>query len=292
MRSKWISEFLAVGRSGSFTAAAQAIGSSVPHVSRAVKALEDELGVKLLSRTTRSVQLTPAGEVLYNECSAISAQLEQALERTQVATKALTGRIRLACLTGSFADNVLAPALAEFAKHNPEIELDVDFDTRRVDLVREGYDAGIRAGEIEDRMLNVRQLIARKRIAAASPAYLTEHGTPQKPQDLKNHICIRALSSFWSFTENGRKRDIDIRGRLRLNSGAAIRAACEQGLGIAYMAERGFGDAIKRGTLTPILEPYWRENAPISMVYPSKEFVPSRISALADFLEEKARMDG
>lgn len=289
MQTKGLAEFLAVAESGSFTGAAKALGLSIPHVSRTVKSLEDELGVQLFQRTTRSVQLTAAGELLHFDCRKVSTDLEQALDRVRMGDQAISGRIRLACLTGSFADHVVAPALASFAASHPLVELESDFDTRRVDLVAGGYDAAIRAGDVQEHRSQVTQLSSRRRMAAASPDYLQRVGEPMHPTELVKHDCIRTFSNTWTFSDQKRKRNIEVRGRMRSNSGPAIRAACERGLGIAYMAEQGYGRAFETGSLVPILEPYWYADAEISVVVPSSDFVPARVRALIDHLQEACR---
>ena len=284
MKTKGIAEFLAVANSSSFTTAGRSLGLSVAHISRTVGALEEELGVKLFNRTTRSVRLTQAGETLHADCLEASQVLERAIEKVQSNEQSLSGRIRLACVAGSFAETVVAPALAVFAAAHPNVELDVDFDSRRVDIIRDGYDAAIRAGDISDRSLQSIRLASRKRVAAASPAYLARAGCPNHPADLKDHECIRTFSNLWAFTENDRQREIEVSGRLRFNSGIAIRAACEQGLGIAYMAEQGFGDAFHQEHLVPVLKPYWRTDADISIIFPAKSFLSSRLNALIHYI--------
>ena len=288
MQAQGISEFLAVARSGSFTRAAETLDVSVPHVSRQVRRLESDLGVALFLRSTRSVRLTPTGERLRAECEEIAQRLEQALGTARAADTSLSGRIRVAALSGTFTDTVLAPAFAEFAATHPEIELDIDFSPRRIDLLHEGFDLAIRASADETPGLTTRVLANRRRIAAASPDYLEEFGAPARPADLRRHACIRSLSNTWSFTENGRRRDVAVHGRLRFNAGSALREACERGLGIAYMAEEGYGDALATGRVVPVLEPYWRADATIYAVYPTTDYLPERLSRLIAHLEQEA----
>lgn len=284
-----VPEFLAVAQCGSFTTAAKMLGVSIPHVSRSVKALEEELGVKLFSRTTRLVRLTTAGELLQTEFESAFEDIELALDRVRVETKALSGRIRLACITGSFADEVIAPALADFANLHPDLEFDIDFNPGRVDLIRQGYDIAIRAGRTESKNLHSIELINRERAAAASPAYIERFGAPDHPSDLSNHQCIRTFSNLWSFSINNRTREIEVSGRLQMNSGEAIRLACEAGLGIAYMAKRGFKESLELGRLLPILQDYWMPHAPISIVYPRTEHTSARIGALVEHLTTTSR---
>ncbi len=289
MNHDGVSEFLAVAQFGSFTKAARALDVSIPHVSRQVRRLEHRLGVTLFQRSTRSVQLTPIGERLRKDLDIVASQLDLALNMARASDTALAGRIRIASMSGSFADDVLSPAIASFAKRHPDVELDVDFSPRRVDLIHDGYDLAIRAGAEEPNGLIARRLTDRRRIAAASPDYLSRFGTPQVPADLRDHECIRTVSNAWSFVENGRRREISVSGRLRFNAGAAIRAACEAGLGIAYMAEEGFGDAIASQTLIPVLEPYWRESLTIFAVYPKSDYVPDRLEQFVSHLTQASK---
>lgn len=292
MDSAGVSEFLAVARAGSFTKAAQALDVSVPHVSRQVRRLEAKLGIVLFHRTTRAVTLTSVGQRLFRDCESIATHLDQAFNTARAADTSLSGRIRIASMSGSFADEVVVPALATFAKAHPEVSLDVDFSPRKVDLIHDGYDLAIRSGVEEPNGLIIRRLAERLRIAAASPEYLRNFGTPQVPSDLRHHDCIRTVSNAWSFEEKGRRREISVTGRLRFNAGSAVRTACEAGLGIAYMAEEGFADSIECGRLVPILKPYWRNSMTIHAVYPSADFVPERLEQLVSHLERSVSTRG
>lgn len=292
MDAAGVSEFLAVARAGSFTKAAQALDVSVPHVSRQVSRFEARLGVVLFHRTTRAVSLTEVGESLFRDCEKIAARMDEAFNTARISDTSLSGRIRIASMSGSFADEVLVPAFASFAKAHPDVSLDVDFSPRKVDLIHDGYDLAIRSGVEDPNGLVVRCLADRRRIAAASPEYLSIFGTPQVPSDLRHHDCIRTVSNAWSFEEKGRRRDISVTGRLRFNAGSAVRMACEAGLGIAYMAEEGFGDSIERGRLVPILQPFWRNSMTIHAVYPSADYVPVRLEQLVSHLERSVPVRG
>ncbi len=284
MDYRYLHEFLAVAQAGSFTKAARALGVSTPHVSRAIKSLEEQIGIELFSRTTRSVQLTPAGSALQSEFRLAFDRIEEALDQARSQSSRIAGRIRVASVTGSFADQVVAPALAEFSMTHPAIELDVDFDPHPVDIIRQGYDLAIRAGTVESKSLTAVQLVKRQRAAGASPSYLARCGEPLRPTDLSEHECIRTFSNFWTFTQDGRNRDVEVHGRFQANSGSAIRAACERGVGIAYMAKAGFGDAFDTRAVIPILQDYWKEQSPVSVVVPKQSHIPMRVRALMDHL--------
>lgn len=285
MNADGIAEFLAVARSGTFTSAARALDVSVPHVSRQVRRLEARIGVVLFQRSTRSVRLTEAGEHLQRSCEKLSRDLDQAVDAVRSGETTLTGRVRIAAPTGSFETGFLAEALAAFATHHPGIELDVEFNPRSVDLIHDGYDLAIRADIGERAGLSCHALVARRRVAAASPGYLESFGMPLRPADLRHHTCIKTHSNTWTFTENGRRRDIPVHGRLRFNSGPSIRAACEAGLGVAYMVYEGFGDAIATGRVVPVLESFWRDDAVMYAVHPETDHLASRVEKLVTHLK-------
>ena len=289
MTADGIGEFRAVSRAGSFTGAARSLDVSVPHVSRQVQRLEAKLGVVLFQRTTRSVRLTDAGQRLRQHCERISQDLDLALDEVRFGQVTLSGRVRVAAPTGSFENGFMAEARVSVACDHPDIELDGEFSPRWVDIVNDGYDLAIRADTSDRAGLTFHPLVARRRVAAASPKYLKEHGIPQKPADLRDHVCIKTHTNTWSFTENGRRREVAIHGRLRVNSGAAIRAACEAGLGVAYMVEDGFDDSISSGRVVPVLEEFWRDDAVIYAVHPETEHLPSRVSALLEHLKRAAQ---
>jgi DNA-binding transcriptional LysR family regulator len=289
MNSDGLSEFLAVARTGSFTRAARVLSVSVPHVSRQVARLEERLDTKLFQRNTRSVHLTPSGDTLRKSSERIADDLEAALSEVSSAQRKLEGRLRIASPSGSFADQVVGPALNEMAAQHPNVEIEIDFNARQVDILSEGYDFAIRAGPMQSSGLIARPLSSRTRIAAASPEYLAKNGSPRHPTELRDHQCILTHSGKWRFTEGGKPLDIKVAGRLSLNSGSAILDACSRGLGVAYMAVGGFEDTLSRGALTPILKEFWHTDRSIHIVRPDRRFTPRRVVAAIELLEVFAK---
>jgi len=293
MNSDGLTEFLAVVRAGSFTGAAKILGVSVPHVSRQVARLEERLGIKLFQRNTRSVHLTQPGETLRKSSEKIADDLEAALSEVSSAQHNLEGRLRVASLSGSFADQVVGPAMNEMAALHPNVEIVIDFNARQVDILSEGYDFAIRAGPMRDSGLIARPLSSRTRVAAASPEYLASNGKPLHPAELKEHQCILTHSNTWRFTEKGKLLDVAVTGRLNLNSGQAILDGCSRGLGIAYMAIGGFGKTLSDGTLTPILNDFWHTDRSIHILRPDRRYTPRRVEVAISILEafaERARV--
>jgi DNA-binding transcriptional LysR family regulator len=289
MNSDGLTEFLAVAHAGSFTRAANVLGVSVPHVSRQVARLEERLDTKLFQRNTRSVHLTPSGETLRKSSERIADDLEAALSEVSSAQRNLEGRLRIASLSGSFADQVVGPAMNEMAALHPSVEIVIDFNARQVDILSEGYDFAIRAGPMQSSGLIARPLASRTRIAAASPEYLAKNGRPLHPTQLQDHQCIRTHSDTWRFTDDGKPLDVAVTGRLSLNSGPAILDACSRGLGVAYMALGGFEASLSCGTLEPILKEFWHTDRSIHIVRPDRRFTPRRVGAAIEMLEVFAR---
>ena len=289
MNANGITEFLAVARAGTFTGAAQGLGVSVPHVSRQVARLEQRLGVKLFQRNTRSVFLTPSGETLRSNAEKISDDLEAALLEVSNTHQKLEGRLRIASLSGSFADQVVGPAMVELAAEHPALEIEVDFNARKVDILREGYDLAIRSGQMESSGLISRPLSNRTLAAAASKEYIEQHGEPQHPRELADHSCIRTNAQIWRFIDEGKILNIPIKSRLHFNAGPAILDACAKGLGIAYMASAGYEDTLLNGSLTPILKKFWRTERSVHIVRVDRQFTPRCVQMAISRLEEVAK---
>ncbi|VAW06009.1 Transcriptional regulator, LysR family [hydrothermal vent metagenome] len=282
-------ELLEISKTGSFTAAAGNLGVSVAHVSRRIAALEARIGARLLIRSTRSVRLSDRGAQLMGYCERIQDFVDEAFEVIGTATTRIEGRLRIASLSGSVADKVVTPAMVEFARAYPEIEIEADFNPRAVDLRREGYDFAIRAGHLDDSDLIAKPLMNRHFIAAASPSYLSGQGIPQTPDDLKHHECILTHGKSWSFRNGDKTKSQAVSGRFKSNSGAAVLNACEAGLGIAYMASTGFGDQFETGALVPVLSRFWRTEKSVYMIYEDKRFLPERVRLAMAAIERQAK---
>lgn len=286
MNVSGIAEFLAVGQTGTFTAAAAALGVSVSHVSRQVSRLEERLATKLFNRNTRAVSLTPEGEALYARCSVLADELKKALQEVATAEAELDGRLRVASLTGSIADLIVAPALAELAAENPKLTIEADYSPRKVDLLREGFDIAIRSGQLADSELVITPLASRTVVTAASPDYLKAHGTPQRPEDLENHSCIITSDPAWRFCHNGEVRRQRVHARIQTNSGHGVLQAATRGLGVCHMALSGYEDTLQTGALVPILPDFWLRDVSVYAVRVNRRFVPSRTQRTLDKLRK------
>lgn len=281
-----IFEFVAVAESGGFSAAAKKLNCSTSHVSRQVSRLEARLGSRLLARTTRQISLTENGEFYYQQCKQLVTGLQQANEQLSQQQYQLSGTLRVSA-AGGFAESYIAPALMEFAKQHPELNIEIDFNSRLVNFVEDGIDFAIRYGELNDSNLIARKLISRSMMVVASPDYLKTYGIPNHPNQLKSHRCIIANNDHWAFNIDGTKQSVKVTGNWRSNNSNVVREACEQGLGIAYMPESTFTESIEQQKLVPLLDSYCIKGATSWIVYQNKQFMPLRARLAIDFLLER-----
>ena len=276
-------EFVAVAEGQGFSSAAKRLGCSVSHVSRQVSRLEQRLGSALLARTTRQISLTKAGLTYYQQCKELINGLEQANEQVSSQQFQVSGTLRVSG-AGPFAEQFVAPVLMSFAEQHPNLTIEMDFNTRMVNFVDDGFDFAIRYGELTDSNLVARKLANRPMMAVASPDYLKQHGTPKQPAHLKNHQCIISNNDHWLFNNAGNAESIKVSGRWRSNNAHAVVMAAERGLGIAYMPKSSFKAAVQQGRLAPVLESYWGKGATSWIVYQNKRFLPLRARLAIDYL--------
>lgn len=279
--------FVAVMETGSLAGAAARLGLSSGQASKLLARLESELGVRLLNRTTRALSATEVGQAYYDRIRAILDDLDTL--DAQVKDRAATprGRIRLtAPLT--FGTLRLAPVLNDFANLYSQIELDVSFSDRMVNLVDEGFDAAIRAGRVADSSLIARKLCDMRTIVVASDGYLHRHGTPAHPSDLSRHSCIIDTNFrdplVWRFRERGAALNQPVAGRLRYSNAEACLAAAEMGLGIAHVPDFVAGPSLAAGRVRALLSDFGDEAGGIYAMYPPGRHLAAKVRHLVDYL--------
>ena len=215
--------FTAIIEKRSLTAAARHLGRSLQSVSRSLAALEHEVGVELIRRTTRRSNPTDAGLAFYRRLSAALAEIEAAKLETSNRRAEATGLLRIAGSTG-FTPLYIVPALPEFLAAHPGVEVELELSDRFVDIIGEGYDLAIRIGELPDSALKARRLANSRRIVFAAPSYLAKHGRPRSPEDLVRHQCIVRTatrdSNAWPFNVNGRLKTVKVAGGHRWSTNA------------------------------------------------------------------------
>lgn len=268
--------FLAVARARSFSGAARDLAVSRSAVSQSIRQLEKDVGVVLVARTTRSVSLTDAGRRLAETTVPAVAQLRAGLEEVSAKPGETVGRVRLTAARAAY-DLVLKDVLPEIRLRNPRIELECFFEDRRVDIVAEGFDAGIRLSEYVERdMVSIRLTDPFRFIVVGSPGYLEKHGTPRRPEDLLQHECVTFRSETtgalygWEL-ERGRKTwRVPVKGGMVTNDGRILSAWVEQGLGLGYAFEPLVADSLRAGRLRHVLEPYSASVPGFFLYFPSR----------------------
>jgi len=287
--------FVAVVEQKSFTRAAKQLGLSPPRVSEMVRNLEEELGVRLVERTTRSVAATAAGERLLERLRPVLDDYQAALESTNEFRSKPSGTLRLNVAPPA-ADFVLADAIPHFLAVYPEISVDICVDSEFTDIVAERFDAGIRNGErLERDMIAVRVSGEMPIVVAAAPAYLARRGTPRTPQEVAAHDCIRfRLPSGalfpWRFRFKRRSLDVHVQGRLAVNDRKIALAAARDGVGLVQVPLAYIEAEIEAGRLVTVLDDW--APPPVDgffLYYPSRRQIRPALKALVDFLRDTRR---
>jgi DNA-binding transcriptional LysR family regulator len=282
-----LSAFAEVATLRSFRKAADVLELSPSTVSHLMRRLEQRTGVRLLHRTTRSVAPTQAGERLLARLRPVLEELRSALGEVDDFRDQATGRVRVNAPEQGVR-LLLREVVPAFQKKFPDIELDLVTEGRFVDIVKEGFDAGVRLGGTIPRDMIAIQLGGQARcIAVASPRYLARHKRPQTPDDLKSHECIRVRLPngklfAWEFEKRGQTLAIDVPGTLILNQEGLMIEAALAGLGVAYVFESSVHDALKARRLTSVLDDWCAGFPGAFLYYPGNRNVPSALRAFVD----------
>ncbi len=279
--------FVRVAETGSFTAVADQLDVARSVVTRQISALEQQLGVKLMTRSTRSLTLTTAGSAYLEKCRDILNMVDAAESSLIEEKTEPRGRIRLG-LPLSFGLQRLMPALLEFAKAHSNIELVLDFSDRRSKLIEEGIDLSIRITSRLEPVDIVRKLGESRLLTVASSQYLAEHGNPKHPRDLSKHACLVYSQDFqstsWGYRSKEGDVNVTIRPRLAANNGEALLQAAAQGLGITRPPDFMVQPYLDNGSVIAVLPKFEPTPLGIYAVLPSNRYIPHRVSVLIDFL--------
>lgn len=272
-----LKSFLTIVRSRSFRLAAIELGQTPSALSHAMRRLEDRLGAKLLNRTSRAVSPTAVGRDLAERLEDGFNQIGSALETFDAPGAARLGEIRLNVFADA-AHLLIAPALPEFVRLCPEVRLTVVVENRPIDIVAEGFDAGVRYGHyVPEDMVAVPLTGPQRWVMAASPAYIASHGAPRGIDELSEHACLQLLlgdnSSYrWEVDDGGTPRRLRVPGSLTINDTATSISACKAGLGIAYLLEARIADELARGELRIVLQQHAYVEDPFHIYYSSRRY--------------------
>jgi DNA-binding transcriptional LysR family regulator len=281
-----IRAFVAVADVLSFAEGARRLSISPAQISKLVARLEDRLDARLLNRTTRDVSLTDTGRA-YLERARVLLEDYDALQSSVREIKGPRGLLRMSAPI-AFGGAELDAALFDFARENPEVELEVAFTDRLVNLVEEGVDVAIRISRLADSSLIARRLAPVRIVTVASPAYLEEHGEPQSPADLVDRDVILDLNgrdpTLWQFGKAKERSDIRVHGRLRFQSAYVCVAAARAGFGIAMTPAFVAADDLRADRLRSILKGFEPEPLYVHAVYPHGRHLAPKVRAMVDFL--------
>lgn len=279
--------FVAVVDSGSFTAAAEAFSISPVMVGKHIKALEERLGSRLLTRTTRRQSLTEIGRQYSERCRQILADIQAAESGAEAMRATPRGTLKISSSV-SFGTQRLAPALTDYLARHPDVSVDLNLSDHVVDLIEEGYDAAIRIGTLNDSGLVARPLAPYRMMICASPAYLARMGVPRAPADLAGHQCLDFM--HWTKRVRWKLREtedsqVDMpASRFRSNNGQALRMAALHGHGIVMQTEILLRDDVDAGRLVSLLEHYVPAPRPMHLVYPRDRQATPKLTTFINFI--------
>jgi DNA-binding transcriptional LysR family regulator len=286
--------FVRVVEAGSFTAVAKEQSTTQPTISRQVAALENHLGARLLTRTTRAVTLTDDGRAFYEHALRALEAVGEAENAVGLRQAKPTGKLRLA-VPVVLGRRHIVPRLARFLARYPDVSIDLTMSDSFVDLVERGIDLAVRVGEITDQSLVARKLGMVRRLTVASPAYLKAKGTPRTPEDLQRHDCIvytrLATGSRWHFESKYGPLSVTVSGRFRVDNSEGVREGVLAGLGIAVIPAFAFSGEIDRGEVKVLLKAFEPKPLPLNAIYPSRRFVPLKVRAMIDYLAHELEID-
>lgn len=286
-----IQVFLKVAELESFSGAARQLGLPNATVSAAVRQLEQQLGTRLLQRTTRRVQMTQEGEAFHARSREVLNEVEALRGMFRGGADVLTGRLRVD-MSVMMATKLVLPRMKEFMARHPQLTIDLGTADRRVDLIREGYDCVLRAGTLLDSSLVARPLGSYRQVNCASPAYLERYGPPQRLEDLARHRLIHydaqlgGSAPAWEWFDGERTHYAPVGSALTVNGTASYEAACVAGLGIIQVPQAGLREQFSAGRLVEVLPDYRPAPMPLAFVYPTRRHVPARAVAFMDWVAE------
>ncbi len=288
LASENLAEFVMVVRKTSYVAAARALTLHPSVLSRRIKALETEVGVRLLNRDTRNVTLTEAGTVFFEHAIDVLSRLDDARAAVSRYAEQPTGMLRLA-LPNIFGQTQVAPRIPAFMRTYPLLRLDLHFSDHVVDLVSDRFDAAVRIGASErGGDYRMKKIAENDRFLVASPSYVEAHGSPTHPDELQSHRILHFSTlvhgARWRFSGANGSVDVSVDPVLNSDNVAALHHAALAGQGIAILASFIAGPDIEAGRLVPVMEEYKPAPSTVSVIYPRAPIVPRKVRAFIDFI--------
>jgi DNA-binding transcriptional LysR family regulator len=284
-----LKRFMRVAELGSFTKAADSLNLPKASVSQAIQQLETRLQTQLFHRTTRKVQLTPDGQLLYEKSKDVLSEIEE-LETLFVSDDTQVSGVVRVNMSQPMARHLVIPALPAFLQRHPYLNIEISSEDRKVDLVSEGYDCVVRTGEVEESGMITRKIGEMQQTNFVSPGYLATHGEPKNIADLQHHWLIHYQTSSnkrfdaFEYQLDGKLQSVKMPSRICVNNTDAYRAACVAGLGIMQAPKLGAMAMLTSGQLVEILPAWTAPSMPISMLFPHRRNLSKRVRIFMDWL--------
>lgn len=292
MDLRLIDTFLAAARHGSFSSAAKALGISPAAVSQNIKSLEDRLHARLFTRSTRSVQLTAEGRRYFERCEPALQALMGAAEALAEERDEMRGWIRITSTT-AFGRAEVTPLVQAFMEQHPEVRVELSLSDQFVDLIAEGFDFAVRGGVLPVNDYVSRLLLPVTPLVCAAPAYAARHGLPKRIEELSRHACIGMRSNpsqkvfAWEFKRGRLPLKVDIDARFVVNDPEGAARAAASGIGLAQVGSNIVLPLVREGALQTALEAYCVPSRGLYAVYPTRRYLPRRVSLLIQFLADQ-----
>ena len=292
--SRWegFEELVKVVEVGSFSGAARALGVSKGHVSQRISQLEDRLGVRLLHRTTRKLSLTELGNLYYQRCKQVVEDLDEVEQSLSEYQQRAAGVLKISA-PNLLGELHIVPAIAEFLTTNPSLEIELNFYSRKVDLVEDAYDVAIQVGARTDINVVNKPLAKTTFQLVATPRFLNRHGTPEKPSDLKHLRCVMfteyGASKPWKFIRGDQEVLVTGMCRWHSNNGHCLLAAARGDLGIAYLPDYYVAEDLASGRLVRVLEEWGGVERDVVAIYQHRRHLSAKVKLFVDFMQDRFR---
>jgi len=286
--------FTIIAQQGSFTKAAEVMACSRSHLSKQLNQLEAQLGVSLITRTTRAQRLTQHGELLFQQCQQAFNTLEQAMDMTIEQSHQLQGQININCVGGYLGEDIIAKLIGDFIQQYPSIQVNLDFSSDRVDLLSGQFDMVFRMGKLHDSGLVARKLMSITNGIFASPRYFEQFGQPTTPEELINHQCIIGSVDHWQFLPaagNKKPREVIVSGGVRCKNGRVMKNLALKNNGIARLPHYYCQDELKNKQLLPVFNDWKLADTPLYLIYHKDNYQPQRLKVFVDFIIELFKTD-
>jgi DNA-binding transcriptional LysR family regulator len=280
--------FVEIVKAGNLSAAARALNSSPAAMSRGLTALESRLGVRLVTRTSRTFELTAEGHLFYERCERIVAEIAEAEAEASSQGKTVKGKLRIGAPMG-IGRRLIAPLVASFVEKYPGIQVHLNLSDSGLDVIDDGLDVALRVGLPTDTSVIAKKILSTRRIVCASPSYLKRHGVPRRPEDLRQHDCIRLVRGrlvmdAWLFQEGSKRFETTVSGTLTTTSGEVVHNWVCAGRGIALKAVWDVQPDLEAGSIVECLKDFWCDEIGLFAICASRQHLFPRIRVFLDFI--------